>query len=170
MGKTGKIILYIAAGAAGVIIFFLLLDSYSHRRIISSIPEIPDPTTLSPPVRIQLFFALEKTRHDPSSGNLGMLGMVYHSSANYEQAAQCYKLASGKDRSDWTWNYYLGYLKMEMGESDAVIENFKKVIRKNPDASLAWYYIGSEYRNLRNNELAEEAFGKIINPERKSRK
>ena len=80
---------------------------------------------------------------------------------NYEQASQCYKLAVKRNKSEWIWNYYLGFLNMEMGESEAVIENFNSVIEKNPSANLAWYYLGEEYKNLRKNELAEMSFGKI---------
>jgi tetratricopeptide (TPR) repeat protein len=90
-----------------------------------------------------------------------MLGMVYHSSANYEQAEQCYKLAAKRNKSEWLWSYYLGYLNMEMGESESVIENFSSVVELNPEAHHAWYYLGEEYKNRRKNELAEESFSKI---------
>jgi tetratricopeptide (TPR) repeat protein len=84
--------------------------------------------------------------------------MVYHSSANYDQAAQCYNLAIMRDKRNWTWNYYLGYLKMEMGEPAAAVEQFKQVTEINPGMEMAWYYLGEEYKNLRNNELAEKAY------------
>jgi len=130
-------------------------------QFLSRIPEIPDSVTLSQPVQEQISDALEEARRKPSADNLGMLGMVYHSSANYEQAAQCYKLAIKRSKTDWVWNYYLGYLNMEMGKSEAVIENFHRVIEKNPDIDIAWYYIGTEYKNLGKSELAEDSFGKI---------
>jgi len=88
--------------------------------------------------------------------------MVYHSSANYEQAARCYKLAVKRNKSEWIWSYYLGFLNMEMGESEAIIENFNSVIEKNPSVHHAWYYLGEEYKNRRKNELAEKSFSKIV--------
>jgi len=168
IGKTIKVVLYTAAGAICLIIIILLMKFLATNRLRSQIPQLSDSLTLSQPVREQISDALKKARHDPSAGNLGMLGMVYHSSANYEQAAQCYALAARKGKSGWIWNYYLGYLNMEMGRSEAVIKNFKRVLRKNPDMNLAWYYIGSEYKNLRQNELAEEAFGKITAQQKKT--
>jgi tetratricopeptide (TPR) repeat protein len=167
MNRNKKAVISISAGAIGLIIMALLLKFIINNRYRSQIPEISDSLILSQPVREQISDALENARRNPSADNLGMLGMVYHSSANYEQAAQCYKLAAGRSRSDWIWNYYDGYLNMEMGESGAVIENFKRVTGKNPDIDLAWYYMGTEYKNLGETELAEESFGKITTKENK---
>ena len=94
--------------------------------------------------------------------------MVYHSSANYTEAAKCYELAINKSKTDWIWNYYNGYLNMEMGNSDSAIKNFTHVTEINPDIDLAWYYLGEEYKNLRNNELAEKSYGKIQSDKNKS--
>ncbi len=164
MDKKKKTVLFIAGGAIGLIIIVLLLRFIVNNQYRSQIPELSNTTSLSQAVREQISDALEKARRKPSADNLGMLGMVYHSSANYQQAARCYKLAIKRSRSDWTWNYYQGYLNMEMGESEAVIENFTRVIEKDPGIDLAWYYIGSEYKNLRKNELAEESFRNITSP------
>ena len=161
MGKNRKTILYIAVGVIGLIIIILLLRFLIINHYRSRIPELPNSVTLSQPVQQQILAAHDKARRRPSADNLGMLGMVYHSSANYEQAEQCYNLAIRRDKSEWIWNYYLGYLNLEMGESGAVIENFHSVIEKNPGIDLAWYYTGEEYVNLGENELAEEAFGNI---------
>jgi tetratricopeptide (TPR) repeat protein len=90
-----------------------------------------------------------------------MLGMVYHSSANYAEAAKCYELAIQKNNTEWIWNYYNGYLNLEMGNPNAVIDNFKRVTEINADANLAWYYLGGGYKNLNNNELAEDSYNKI---------
>ena len=128
----------------------------------SQIPEISNIQTLIKPVQDQITDALIKAKRKPTADNLGALGMVYHSSANYQQAADCYYLAGKRTNSKWIWYYYLGYLHIEMGDSDAIIENFTRVIESNPKMGLAWYYLGEEYKNLRNNELAERAFNKII--------
>src|SRR4030042_2755651 len=167
MDKNRKAVLYIAGGAIGLIIIALLLKFIINSQYRSQIPEISDFNSLSQPVQEQITDALKKAHRKPSADNLGMLGMVYHSSANYEQAAQCYKLAIRRSKSDWIWNYYLGYLNLEMGESEAVIENFNRVTKKNPDIDLAWYYIGEDYKNLGKNELAEEAFSKITTSKNK---
>ncbi|MGW8316746.1 MAG: tetratricopeptide repeat protein, partial [Bacteroidales bacterium] len=129
--------------------------------------EIPRPDhleSLSAPVREQITEALEKATKDPSAENLGHLGMVYHSSANYEEAARCYRMADQKSRSEWIWEYYQGILFLEMGNSQEVIECFRRVLEENPQANLAWYYMGQEYRNLRNYQLSEEAYQHISTP------
>jgi len=168
MDKNRKAVLFVAGGAIVLIIIVLLLRFIINSQFRSQIPEISNSNSLSQPVQEQISDALEKVHRKPSADNLGMLGMVYYSSANYEQAAQCYKLAIRKNKSDWIWNYYLGYLNMEMGESDAVIENFNRVIEKNPNVELAWYYIGEGYKNQGKNELAEKSFGKITTRENKA--
>ena len=164
MGKYPHIAKYALITAIVLIIGLLLLKIIVKSQIRSQIPELSDTSLLSKPVAEQIAQALETAHHKPSSENLGMLGMVYHSCASYEEAAKCYNLAIRRSGSDWKWRYYLGYLKKEMGESEAVIENFSRVLRKNPDIDIAWYYIGEEYYNLRKNELAEEALSKITSP------
>jgi tetratricopeptide (TPR) repeat protein len=161
MSKQRKIVLFVVGGVFGLIAIVFALKTILNQRYTSEIPELPDLQILSVPVQDQISEALTKVHRSPSAHNLGMLGMVYHSSANYEQAAQCYSLALKRNKSEWTWNYYLGFLNMEMGNSDAVIENFNSVIELNPSILHAWYYLGEEYKNLRKNELAEKSFGKI---------
>jgi tetratricopeptide (TPR) repeat protein len=161
MGKKRKSLLYIAGGVIFLMIIFLLVRFNSYNNTSRKIPKISESVTLSNAVKEQISDALKKARRNPSAENIGMLGMVYHSSANYAEAAQCYQLATERSKSDWIWNYYNGYLNMEMGNSDEVIKNFTIVIEKNPEINLAWYYLGDEYKNLRNNEMAEKSFEKI---------
>jgi len=144
-------------------VLIFVLRSIINNQYSSKIPELPESLSLSAPVKIQISDALVKAHRSPSAENLGMLGMVYHSSANYEQAAQCYELALKRDNSEWIWSYYLGYLNMEMGASDAVIDNFSKVIETRQNVYHAWYYLGEQYKNLRKNEQAEKSLDNILN-------
>ncbi len=50
---------------------------------------------------------------------------------------------------------------MELGEPENAVENFNRVTKINPAIGLAWYYLGETNRNLRKNDLAEQAFSKI---------
>lgn len=148
-----------------MIIIIMVVSSMINNPITQQIPEISDTSALSIPVKEQISDALRKARRNPTAQNLGMLGMVYHSSANYNEAGACYKLAISNSESDWIWNYYNGYLNMELGNSDAVIKNFTRVTEKNPGNDLAWYYLGEEYKNSRNYELAEKSLEKISSKE-----
>ena len=114
-------------GAIGLIVLVALLRYSSNHRITSQIPGIPSIQTLAIPVKDQLLDAQAKAKRTPSAKNLGKLGMAFHSSAYYEQATACYELAIQRNEKEWIWYYYLGYLHMEMGDSDAVIENFNAV-------------------------------------------
>lgn len=159
MYKKWKTVLFVIGGAVLLLLVKVILDA-PYR---SQIHHLPDLQAFTPTLRDQLTVASGKAYRNPSANNLGMLGMVYHSSANYEKAAVCYKLAVKKDNSEWIWNYYLGYLNREMGESNSAIENFNAVIAKNPKVYQAWYYVGEELQNMGDNQQAEKAFSMITN-------
>jgi tetratricopeptide (TPR) repeat protein len=163
MNKKRKRVLFLSGGIFGLTIIIFLFIYVINNQYLNEIPEIPDSSNLSKAIEDQISEATKKARRKPSSENLGELGMVYHSIANYNQAVQCYQLAIEKNESDWKWYYYLGSMNMELGEADKAVENFNRVTEINPDISLAWYYLGEAYRNLRQNDLAEKAFGKIKN-------
>lgn len=160
--RIRKIVLYTIGGGLVLLLFLYGIRAIISNTYSSDIPELPESLTISVSVKEQIAEALAMAHRSPSADHLGMLGMVYHSSANYEQAAQCYKLAIQRSSTSWKWNYYLGYLNMEMGVSDAVLENFSRVLETNPEINHAWYYLGQEYKNLRENEKAEESFGNIL--------
>jgi len=161
MNNTRKKILFFVGGFIVLaLIIFLYLNIFNNTSS-NGIPEISDSTNLSLAVKEQISDAYKKARRKPSALNLGELGMAYHSSANYNQAVQCYQLAIDKNKSDWKWYYYLGSISMELGDADKAIENFNSVTAINPDISLAWYYLGEANRNLRKNDLAEKAFSGI---------
>ena len=144
--------------AGFVIVFIALVKIIPEIPYRSNIPSLPDPSNVTDSVRNQIKEASSKAYFNPSSDNLGMLGMVYHSSTNYKEAEKCYELAVKRDNSKWTWSYYLGSLNMEMGESQKAIGNFMTVLKLNQDAHLAWYYLGIAYENVGSNDKAELAF------------
>jgi tetratricopeptide (TPR) repeat protein len=146
----------IALGAIVLSVKLVKTNKYKNQ-----IPELPDVITLSTPLKEQLSHARDKAMQNPSSDNLGMLGMVFHSCTLYEKAIKCYELAIKKDKSKWEWRYYLGCIYKDMGDPKAAIENFGLVIQENPDVHLAWYYLGKAYENLGSEDKATEAFNKI---------
>ena len=162
MNKKRKNILIAGGGIIGLTLVIFLYLNITNNHFRNRIPEMPDSSLLSLAVEEQISEASEKAHRNPSANNLGNLGMVFHSSANYSQAAQCYQLAIEKSNSDWKWNHYLGYIYMELGEPERVVENFNKVIDINPNIGLAWYYLGEAYRSVRKTDLAEKAFSRII--------
>lgn len=162
MGVNRRVFLYFGGVTLGLIVVAFLVKMSVDAKTTAQIPDLSDTQTISEPVLIQISEALENVSRHTSAENLGKLGMVYHSSANYKEAGKCYELAIKKSKTDWVWNYYQGYLSMEMGESEAVIENLSAVIRKNPDLTMALYYLGEEYKNKRDYKSAEESFGSIL--------
>lgn len=161
MNKSKKLAIYVSSAVITLVIIFFLTTTFINNSYRKQIPALPDFTSLTAPVKDQLSLANKKAYDNPTSDNIGMLGMAYHSCAYYDQAKQCYKLATRKNKSKWIWNYYLGYLNQEMGDSNAAIENFNSVIKENPKALMVWYYLGKAYQNSRSGAMAEAAFNKI---------
>jgi hypothetical protein len=157
-----KSIVYAGAVVLGLAIIILAIRVISDKSYNNKIPVLPDFQNLSKPLQEQLSQANSKAHKRPNATNLGMLGMVYHSGAFYDKAAICYDLASEKDKGKWIWNYYNGYLSQEMGDPKAAIRNYRKVIKKNPDNFLAWYYEGECYQKIGISDSAELAFKHII--------
>lgn len=161
MDRKRITILFIGAsiGVVAVVLLWMLIQNYQYR---NKIPKLSESVVLSQAMESQIQDAFTAAKKKPSAENLGSLGMVYHSGAFYEQAAQCYQLAIKRKGSEWKWNYYNGYLNMEMGDAGAAIQNFKEVVEKDPENYHAWYYLGEEYKNVRNTEMAEEAYNHIL--------
>lgn len=162
MNQKRKRYLYYSGGAIclAISIFILKLILVSPYR--TQLPDFPDFQLLSTSLKDQISVAGKKAYQNPTADNLGMLGMVYHSNAYYDQASQCYQLAVKKNIKKWKWSYYLGYLNLELGDSKSAIENYRLIIEENPQITLALYYTGVAFQNLGLNEDAEKAFKKVI--------
>lgn len=161
MRRKTKTILYATGGVILLGCMFILVKAILNRQISGQIPELNDVRALTQIIKSQISEAGKKAKRKPTAENLGMLGMIYHSSANYMEASKCYELAVDRDQSQWIWNYYLGYLHMEMGESESAIENFNRVIQIDHENHFAWYYCGESYANLGDYGNAERCFGRI---------
>jgi len=153
---------YSLGGIALIAIVFFLIRFISNSGYAKQLPEVPELTSSNRALKDQITTAAEKAERKPTAENIGELGMVYHSSAFYERAAACYQLAIKKDKKNWRWHYYLGYLNKEMGDSKSAIENFRQVINVNPDIYYAWYYAGEAFQNLNYNQQAEVSYKKLI--------
>ena len=96
-----KIILLIALLLVVVASVFLITRITSGNAYRKQLPELPDLSGLTEPVKEQLTEAWEAASDHPSAENIGRLGMVFHSGGNYDQAKQCYQLAAKRDHSQW---------------------------------------------------------------------
>lgn len=160
MNKKTKIILSII-GIIGCLALIVVIKFNIDGQYRNQLPVIPDLQAIPKSLQEQISAAGRRAYLNPTANNLGRLGMVYHSSANYEKATLCYQLAVKKNSEKWIWSYYLGYLKMELGDSKASIENFKHVTDKNPKIYLAFFYMAEAYQNLGLTVNAENIFNKI---------
>jgi len=157
-----SLIFYSLGGITLIAIVFFVIRTVSNSGYATQLPEIPRITSSNEALKEQITTAAETASRKPTAENIGKLGMVYHSSAFYERAAQCYRLAMKRDPKNWRWPYYLGYLDKEMGDSKSAIDNFRKVIAINPNIYYAWYYAGEAFQNLNYNEQAEVSYKKLV--------
>jgi len=142
-------------------ILILTLNRVIYGAVRDQIPPLPEKSSVSEPVYQQISYADRKARRIPSADRLGFLGMVCQSGMHYEQAAQCYRLAVSKRNSRWIWNYYLGYLDKEMGNTGEAVKNFTEVLKKDSLNNMALYYIGEGYQDMGLNDKAEAIFKRI---------
>ena len=156
MEKKKIIYLSLAAVTALIILYIITGLPFS-----SGIPARPEKDGIPDFLNKQIRSASLKATIWPSGHNLGALGMIYHSGAFYDDASLCYGLASGKDSTEWIWDYYLGCLNREMGESEKAAENFRRVVSIHPDAYHAWFYLGDIYLDLGQYDKADDALSRI---------
>lgn len=161
MFTTKKIAISVSSVFVVLLIIFLIIRHFTDNSLRNQIPGIPEITNMPAPVKEQLVLARDGALDHPTSDQIGLLGMAFHSSAYYDQAKQCYTLAIKLDKSNWIWSYYLGYLEQEMGDSKSAIENFNVVIKENPKITTVWFYLGKAYQNVTEVDKAVEAFNKI---------
>jgi len=157
-----KVKLFIVTVLSLAILVFIV-HFIASKPFRDQIPHLSKLNVVTKPVKEQILSARNRAYFITTANNLGRLGMVYHSCADYEQAALCYKLAVKKDSREWVWNYYLGYLNLEQGQSHAAIENFEQVIKKKSNNYFVCYYAGEIYQKLGYNDAAKKMFSNIIN-------
>lgn len=132
-----------------VIVFcYVFYSIYSENKIKDSLPEIPDFSGTEPYVKNYILKFNKKVFNNVNASNIGELGMVYHANNYFNEATKCYTLAASLDEKVWRWNYYLGVLNRELGNSEAAIGNFTNVLKKNAKATMAAYYLGEAYQQL----------------------
>ena len=161
MKRRKKLIIIVGTGVFCLIISMLAIKLISDGTYKNQMPSLPDFANVSKSLVEQITVSDQNVRHHPSSENLGFLGMVYNSNAYYDQAVKCYELAVKKDSRNWIWNYYSGYIKLELGDAQSAITYFDEVTRENPQAFMALYYTGVAWQSLNSNDLAEKVLSKI---------
>lgn len=151
--KLRKIIIYIGIFLAILALLFALYIWQNGRKI----PSLPATAASNEFLKDQVNAARKKAVCLPSAENIGRLGMIYNSAELYDEAARCYERALIKDPSGWKWSYYLGYLNLELGNSEKAAGSFRKVW-KSPAKYLAMYYTGSAWENLNVQDSAVRYF------------
>lgn len=143
---------------AGSLVLFLIISFLLGGTYRNQLPGYPDFKSMSGSLQKQISAAGRKAYFNPSGNNIGELGKIYYSCGDNVRARQCFRLAIRKDKSNWIWCYYLGYLNLESGETEASIENFRNVIEKDPANYMAMFYLAEGYKNLGRDNDAENLF------------
>jgi tetratricopeptide (TPR) repeat protein len=159
---VGKIKTIIISGLITILILVIHCNRSSDNTSKYNLPKLSADIKLSRPVEIQIQAAEKEVLKHPASGNFGQLGTIYHSNAFYKEAKECYLLAINSDPEKWIWNYYLGYLYSELGETDQAINHLTKAADLNPKAFYAAYYLGELHSKQGNTPKAEEIFSHLV--------
>lgn len=98
---------------------------------------VPEP--LHGPIR-EAASRCERDPHD--AGAVERLGRLYHGNEMVDLAALSYETAIGRGSADPKIDYLLGLIYSERGESDAAIDRFRSVTRREPSYAPAHYNLG----------------------------
>lgn len=161
MAKKPYTFYFVAAAFSITAIAFLLIWIAQRQALLKQLPVLPETGSLTTPVREQLQEASRTVRRHPSGDNIGKLGMAYNANVFYEEAEACYRIAAKEDRKTWIWDYYLGYLHLEMSDAKAAIADFNSVLEKEPGVHLARYYSGDAFQKIGDLRQAEIRFGEV---------
>lgn len=162
MNKKIKLFLLVSGFILCAAILFFGLKFIIDRPVKKQLPSAPDAASLSGPLLEQISDATRNAYYFTTAGTIGTLGMIYHSCGDDENASRCYQLAIQENNGSWQWNYYLGYLNMEQGQSYAAIKNFNQVIKKDPGNGYALYYAGEAYQKIGSSDTAKQLFKQIL--------
>ena len=159
--KSRKKLISVVAVILILILSVFVYKTFQSNRYRNQLPEYPEFTSVAPELANQIYRTGRKAWFNPQAKNVGRLGMVYYSSAYYNNATTCFKIASEKDPSRWIWSYYLGHLDMDLGRSAEAVRSFRDVTEKDPDNIMAKYYLAESLRNMGSLSEAEEIFRKL---------
>ncbi len=161
MNNTKKLVIVLGLGIVAFAILWIAAKMITDRSYTKQLPALPDFTNVTSHLREQITTADRNARRKPNGVQLGELGMVYNASAYYDQAIQCYQLAAKREPEQRIWNYYTGYIKMELGECQDAIPFFDKVIQTNPKAFMALYYKGVAWQSINAMDSAEKILSNV---------
>ncbi|TYA84301.1 tetratricopeptide repeat protein [Seonamhaeicola marinus] len=143
------------------VLIYLGLSFYGKKQLISELPELPQLGEAEFALNESFSEAFQNVKNNTSAKNIGALGMVFHANNYFKEAEACYELAIAQDSKDWKWNYYLGCIKREQGNSEDAITHFKDVLKVNPKSHMTLYYLGESYQQLDSIKKAEQILKEI---------
>jgi tetratricopeptide (TPR) repeat protein len=98
----------------------------------------------------------------PDYNSLVELGHKSYDAGNYPVAAECYRRALAIDGSSLDLRTDYGASLNFMGLPDRAIEEFRKVLKENPDHGIANFNMGIVYYNLQKNDSAKFYWTKYL--------
>ncbi len=140
----------------GLALSYFLINNHNDTQYVDKIPAVPTLNEASTSFQKHITTVNEKTLNKPSANNLGELGMVYYANNYFEEAEACFLLAIDRAPKEWTWSYYLGCLKRELGDSENAIKYFNNVLEIQHNLYMAWYYKAEAYNQIGQTAKFEE--------------
>lgn len=144
--------------AVPVFALFLLLSCSSQ----NNLPALPNLDGYPSIIQKHIFAAHQKVSDNSFDDNaVGEMAMTLHSNLFYAEAQDWYLAAQKLDSTEWLWHYYPSLIKEEIGDANAAIAGFKKVVTLNPKVSNAWYKLGASYLKQNNYDDANTSFARV---------
>lgn len=108
----------------------------SHAQTLPSLPPLPvlPLDSYEPAIRGPIEAAYEDARDHPGDpAREGILGMVLYAHEQYEFAAPCFVRAHAMDPGEGRWAYYLGRVRVYMGDHEAAVTAFLQALELRPN-------------------------------------
>lgn len=113
-------------------------------------PPLPDLSSAPSALRTHL--------QDERSAGLDGYCLALHADMFLDEAARCYQILEGRDRSNWRWTYYRALILDENGGGPAAIEALRDVTSRESGFGPAWWRLGEARFKLGDYDAATDAW------------
>jgi mono/diheme cytochrome c family protein/Tfp pilus assembly protein PilF len=148
---------------AAVVAGWLLWMVFIRAGAPAWLPDLPRLVDAPRPVAEHLRVADAAVRRAPDvAGAVAELAMAYHSSGYPDRAERLYVHLQAAQANDERWPYLRVLLAEQRGDIDVPLELLLETVRRNPDATAAWYRLGQVYFKRGDDDAAGDALRRAM--------
>ncbi|MBW8001356.1 MAG: tetratricopeptide repeat protein [Planctomycetes bacterium] len=171
--KSSKKLLLVTIGLIVVGLFatfVILVNNSASENILTALPQIPNLSGKSESFVQHLLSADKQARNALSSDRdlkkfgqkTGQLGELYQANEFFDQANECYEIASRFDPRNPLWPHHLAFLAQTMGQNELAQKLLERTIELTPDYYPSLLKLADIYYKTQKIEKAKTAYEKCL--------